>query len=66
MTELETLAVRIPDRPRTRFAPVKTTNDLLVVRSDAYELTPDGRTLLVTTHRSGQAEIIAVPMPRAN
>lgn len=29
--------------PRTRFAPVKTTNDLLVVRSDAYELTPDGR-----------------------
>lgn len=29
--------------PRTRFAPVKTTNDLLVVWSDAYELTPDGR-----------------------
>ena len=29
--------------PRSRFAPVKTTNDLLVVRSDAYELTPDGR-----------------------
>jgi UTP--glucose-1-phosphate uridylyltransferase len=29
--------------PRTRFAPVKTTNDLLVVRSDAYELTGDGR-----------------------
>ena len=28
--------------PRTRFAPVKTTDDLLVVRSDAYELTPDG------------------------
>ena len=25
--------------PRSRFAPVKTTNDLLVVRSDAYELT---------------------------
>jgi UTP--glucose-1-phosphate uridylyltransferase len=24
--------------PRTRFAPVKTTNDLLVVRSDAYVL----------------------------
>ena len=31
--------------PRTRFAPVKTTDDLLVVRSDAYELTPDGRVL---------------------
>jgi UTP--glucose-1-phosphate uridylyltransferase len=28
--------------PRTRFAPVKTTDDLLVVRSDAYDLTPDG------------------------
>jgi UTP--glucose-1-phosphate uridylyltransferase len=28
--------------PRTRFAPVKTTDDLLVVRSDAYELTDDG------------------------
>jgi UTP--glucose-1-phosphate uridylyltransferase len=29
--------------PRTRFAPVKTTNDLLVVRSDAYVLRDDGR-----------------------
>jgi UTP--glucose-1-phosphate uridylyltransferase len=29
--------------PRSRFAPVKTTNDLLVVWSDAYDLTPDGR-----------------------
>ena len=28
--------------PRTRFAPVKTTDDLLVVRSDAYDLTPHG------------------------
>jgi UTP--glucose-1-phosphate uridylyltransferase len=28
--------------PRSRFAPVKTTDDLLVVRSDAYELTRDG------------------------
>jgi UTP--glucose-1-phosphate uridylyltransferase len=28
--------------PRSRFAPVKTTNDLLVVRSDAYELSSDG------------------------
>jgi UTP--glucose-1-phosphate uridylyltransferase len=27
--------------PRTRFAPVKTTNQLLVVRSDAYELAED-------------------------
>ncbi|HEY1920472.1 MAG TPA: UTP--glucose-1-phosphate uridylyltransferase [Streptosporangiaceae bacterium] len=29
--------------PRSRFIPVKTTNDLLVVRSDAYELTGDGQ-----------------------
>ena len=29
--------------PRTRFAPVKTTDDLLVVRSDCYELAADGR-----------------------
>lgn len=40
------------------------------VNSPTYEygpeLTPDGRTLLLTTHRSGQAEIIAVPMPAAN
>jgi UDP-N-acetylglucosamine pyrophosphorylase len=27
--------------PRSRFAPVKTTSDLLAVRSDAYELTED-------------------------
>jgi UTP--glucose-1-phosphate uridylyltransferase len=31
-------AIRVP---RSRFAPVKTTNQLLVVRSDAYELTDD-------------------------
>jgi UTP--glucose-1-phosphate uridylyltransferase len=29
--------------PRSRFAPVKTTDDLLVLRSDAYELTDDGQ-----------------------
>merc|ERR1719277_2945375 len=32
--------------PRERFAPVKTTNDLLALRSDAYILTPDVRVLL--------------------
>ena len=31
---------------RERFAPVKTTNDLLVVRSDAYVLTPDAHVRL--------------------
>ena len=34
---------RAVEVPRSRFAPVKTTNDLLVVRSDAYELADDGR-----------------------
>src|SRR5215210_25435 len=29
--------------PRTRFAPVKTTNDLLALRSDAYTLSEDAR-----------------------
>jgi UTP--glucose-1-phosphate uridylyltransferase len=29
--------------PRTRFAPVKTTDDLLLLRSDAYRLTPELR-----------------------
>lgn len=36
-------AIRVP---RTRFAPVKTTDDLLAVRSDAYVLTPDYRLVL--------------------
>ncbi len=31
--------------PRSRFAPVKTTDDLLLVRSDGYELTSDGQML---------------------
>ncbi len=32
--------------PRTRFAPVKTTSDLLALRSDAYVITEDGRAML--------------------
>lgn len=32
--------------PRTRFAPVKTTSDLLALRSDAYTVTKDWRVLL--------------------
>ena len=41
-------AVRVP---RERFAPVKTTDDLLVVRSDAYVLTDDAR-VVVSPERS--------------
>jgi UTP--glucose-1-phosphate uridylyltransferase len=36
--------------PRTRFAPVKTTDDLLVVRSDVYVLTGDGRVVPEAAH----------------
>ena len=32
--------------PRTRFAPVKTTNDMLALMSDAYEVTSDFRMVL--------------------
>lgn len=33
--------------PRSRFLPVKTTNDLLTLRSDAYEVTPEAHLELV-------------------
>jgi UTP--glucose-1-phosphate uridylyltransferase len=36
-------AIRVP---RHRFSPVKNTNDLLAVRSDAYKLTKDSRVVL--------------------
>ncbi len=38
--------------PRTRFAPVKTTDDLLALRSDAYELTGDARVVLAGERES--------------
>ena len=37
--------------PRTRFAPVKTTSDLLVVRSDAYVLRADDAALVPAPER---------------
>ncbi len=42
--------------PRSRFAPVKTTNDLLVLRSDAYVLTDDAR--IVLDGRRGHAPVV--------
>lgn len=36
-------AIRVP---RSRFSPVKSTDDLLAIRSDAYQLTDDGRVVL--------------------
>ncbi|KAA3664076.1 MAG: UTP--glucose-1-phosphate uridylyltransferase [Chloroflexi bacterium] len=41
-------AIRVP---RSRFAPVKTTSDLLAVRSDAYRLTEDAR--IISNSESG-------------
>ncbi len=41
-------AIRVP---RARFAPVKRTDDLLAVRSDAYQLTPDFRVVLAHERR---------------
>jgi len=46
-------AVRVP---RSRFSPVKTTDDLLAVRSDAYELTDDWR-LVLSPRRAAPPEI---------
>ncbi|HLM51629.1 MAG TPA: UTP--glucose-1-phosphate uridylyltransferase [Solirubrobacteraceae bacterium] len=40
--------------PRARFVPVKTTNDLLVLRSDVYVLTDDAR-VVEAPERSGTA-----------
>ncbi|MFP5345597.1 MAG: UTP--glucose-1-phosphate uridylyltransferase [Actinomycetes bacterium] len=48
---------RAVEVPRQRFAPVKTTDDLLVVRSDAYDLAPDGR--LVPTF-SGPGPVVTL------
>ncbi|HVE68378.1 MAG TPA: UTP--glucose-1-phosphate uridylyltransferase [Solirubrobacteraceae bacterium] len=43
--------------PRERFAPVKTTNDLLALRSDSYELTPDAR-IVPVPGRDGGAPLV--------
>ena len=40
--------------PRERFAPVKTTDDLLALRSDAYELHDDGRIVLAAAREAGE------------
>jgi UTP--glucose-1-phosphate uridylyltransferase len=43
--------------PRSRFSPVKTTADLLTVRSDAYELDSEFR-LVLRTERNGIPPIV--------
>lgn len=44
--------------PRTRFAPVKTTADLLALRSDAYVITEDGRAELAPERKGIPPEIV--------
>jgi UDP-N-acetylglucosamine pyrophosphorylase len=43
--------------PRTRFSPVKTTSDLLALRSDAYQVTADDR-LVLHPSRQGQPPVV--------
>ncbi len=47
-------AIRVP---RTRFAPVKKTNDLLAVRSDAYIMTEDFRVILNPARQGSQVVV---------
>lgn len=47
------------DVPRSRFAPVKTTADLLALRSDAYEIRADGQVRLATS-RNGVPPVISL------
>jgi UTP--glucose-1-phosphate uridylyltransferase len=44
--------------PRERFAPVKTTNDLLVVRSDAYVLTEDAHIVIAPQRREPRPPLV--------
>jgi hypothetical protein len=50
---------RAIDVPRSRFAPVKTTADLLALRSDAYGVSEDGRIALVPS-RGGEPPVVVL------
>jgi UTP--glucose-1-phosphate uridylyltransferase len=52
-------AIRVP---RTRFAPVKTTNDLLALRSDAYVIDPD-HAVRLAPEREGRVPVVALDGP---
>lgn len=52
-------AIRVP---RTRFAPVKTTNDLLALRSDAYVVGPD-HAVRLAPERKGLGPVVALDAP---
>ena len=44
--------------PRSRFAPVKTTGDLLALRSDAYEVLDDGQVRLAASRKGVPPNIV--------
>ena len=44
--------------PRSRFAPVKTTGDLLALRSDAYEVLDDGQVRLAASRNGVPPNIV--------
>jgi UDP-N-acetylglucosamine pyrophosphorylase len=46
------------DVPRSRFAPVKTTGDLLALRSDAYEVLDDGQVRLAASRKGVPPNIV--------
>ena len=46
------------DVPRSRFAPVKTTGDLLALRSDAYEVLDDGQVRLAASRNGVPPNIV--------
>ncbi|MES2661579.1 MAG: UTP--glucose-1-phosphate uridylyltransferase [Verrucomicrobiota bacterium] len=46
------------DVPRSRFAPVKTTGDLLALRSDAYEVLEDGQVRLAASRNGVPPNIV--------
>jgi UTP--glucose-1-phosphate uridylyltransferase len=47
--------------PRSRFTPVKTTNDLLALRSDAYEVAEDGRVVLADARAGSPPDVSLDP-----
>jgi UTP--glucose-1-phosphate uridylyltransferase len=48
--------------PRSRFSPVKTTDDLLAVRSDAYTLLEDWRVVVAPERPDGRPPFVALDM----
>jgi UDP-N-acetylglucosamine pyrophosphorylase len=50
---------RAIDVPRTRFAPVKTSADLLALRSDAYRVSDDGR-IMLAPERDGEPPVVVL------